>query len=69
MDAHLLKTKLDNDIRMMEIPSPPRFDALVKAVAEAYAQSETAGLTFTYQDVDGDKVCTPSVSGGFIRRG
>lgn len=61
MDTHLLKTKLDNDLRMMEIPFPPLFDTLVKAVAEAYGLSETAGLTFTYQDVDGDQVCIPSV--------
>lgn len=58
MATHLVKIKLDGDLRIIEIPSPPRFDGLVKAVMEAYAvpsrrQSE---LTFTYSDNDGDEV-------------
>lgn len=58
--AHLVKIKLDGDLRIMEIPSPPRFDELVKTVMEAY--SMPAGvekqLTFTYKDNDGDEVRT-----------
>lgn len=60
MATHLVKIKLDGDLRIMEIPSPPRFDGLVKAVTEAYsipAGNET-GLTFTYKDSDGDEVST-----------
>ncbi|CAN0305365.1 unnamed protein product [Ectocarpus sp. 8 AP-2014] len=56
--AHLVKIKLDGDLRIMEIPSPPRFDELVKTVMEAY--SLPAGvekqLTFTYKDNEGDEV-------------
>lgn len=55
-----MKIKLDGDLRIMEIASPPRFDALVKAVAEAYvipSRSESQ-LTFTYRDSDGDEVCS-----------
>lgn len=58
--AHLVKIKLGGDLRIMEIPSPPRFDELVMTVIEAY--SLPAGvekqLTFTYKDNDGDEVRT-----------
>lgn len=55
-----MKIKLDQDLRIMEIASPPRFDALVKAVAEAYVipSSRESQLTFTYKDSDGDEVCS-----------
>lgn len=58
MATHLVKIKLDGDLRIMEIPSPPRFDGLVKAVVEAYAVSSgrEKELTFTYRDNDGDEV-------------
>lgn len=43
---------------MLEIPSPPRFDELAKAVVEAYAipNDKEGGLIFTYNDSDGDQV-------------
>lgn len=58
MATHLVKIKLDGDLRIMEIPTPPRFDGLVNAVVAAYGvpaggQKE---LTFTYRDTDGDEV-------------
>lgn len=56
MSQHLIKVKLNGDLRMLEISSPPRFEALLKAVAEAYGISDTKGLTFTYADADGDQV-------------
>lgn len=60
MEVHLVKIKLDGDLRIMEIASPPRFDALVKAVAEAYVIPSgcESQLTFTYKDSDGDEVCS-----------
>lgn len=58
MATHLVKIKLDGNLRIMEIPSPPRFEGLVKAVAEAYAvpAGKEKALTFTYKDSDGDEV-------------
>eukprot|EP00903_Cladosiphon_okamuranus_P018051 g16612.t1 len=58
MTTHLVKIKLDGDLRIMEIPSPPRFDGLVKAVMEAYAvpSGRETELTYTYRDNDGDEV-------------
>ena len=58
MATHLVKIKLDGDLRIMEIASPPRFDGLVKAVMEAYAvrSGRERELTFTYRDNDGDEV-------------
>lgn len=58
MATHLVKIKLDGDLRIMEIPSPPRFDGLVNAVMEAYAvpYGREKELTFTYRDNDGDEV-------------
>lgn len=53
---HLMKIKLDGDLRLLEIPAPPRFDALVKAVVEAYTLASAEGLAFTYTDADGDQV-------------
>ena len=56
--THLVKIKLDGDLRIMEIPAPPRFGGLVKAVMEAYAvpSGREKELTFTYRDNDGDEV-------------
>lgn len=58
MATHLVKIKLDGDLRIMEIPSPPRFDGLVKAVMEAHAvpSGNEKDLTFTYRDNEGDEV-------------
>ena len=58
MATHLVKIKLDGDLRIMEIPAPPRFAGLVKAVMEAYAvpAGREKELTFTYRDNDGDEV-------------
>lgn len=58
MATHLVKIKLDGDLRIMEIPSPPRFDGLVNAVMAAYAvpTGNERELTFTYKDTDGDEV-------------
>lgn len=58
MAAHLVKVKLNGDLRIMEIPSPPRFDGLVKGVMEAYSvpSGQEKELTFTYKDNDGDEV-------------
>lgn len=58
MATNLVKVKLDQDLRMIEIPSPPRFDELVKIVAGAYglAPPKTKKLAFTYKDADGDEV-------------
>lgn len=55
-EAYLVKVKLDGDLRIMEVPAPPRFSSLEKAVAEAYGLNEVAGMTFTYKDSDGDQV-------------
>lgn len=57
--THLVKIKLNGDLRIMEIPSPPFFAALVDAVSEAYAlpAGNKEELTFTYKDADGDEVC------------
>lgn len=54
--VHLVKIKLDGDLRIMEVSAPPRFDALVKATMEAYALHQPAELVYTYQDSDGDQV-------------
>lgn len=70
MPPHLVKIKLDGDLRIMEIPTPPSFDGLVKAVVEAYAvpAGNEKRFVFTYNDSDGDEVrvgwhqespCTP----------
>eukprot|EP00904_Undaria_pinnatifida_P014174 jgi/Undpi1/9888/HiC_scaffold_28.g12342.m1 len=58
MPPHLVKIKLDGDLRIMEIPTPPSFDGLVKAVAEAYAvpSGNEKRFSFTYKDSDGDEV-------------
>ena len=58
MTAHLVKIKLEGDLRIVEIPSPPLFDALVKAAAQAYGlrPEDSNKLTFTYKDSDGDEV-------------
>ena len=58
MPPHLLKIQLDGDLRIMEIPTPPSFAGLVKAVAEAYAVPDGNGKRFvlTYRDADGDEV-------------
>lgn len=58
MPPHLVKIKLDGDLRIMEIPTPPSFDGLVKAVAEAYAvpAGNEKRFAFTYRDADGDEV-------------
>lgn len=53
---NLVKVKLDGDLRIMEVPAPPQFSSLEKAVAEAYALNELGGITFTYNDSDGDQV-------------
>lgn len=73
MATHLVKIKLDGDLRIMEIPSPPRFEGLVSAVVAAYgvpAGSEKE-LTFTYRDTDGDEVrkCEKRQSSTFRDRG
>lgn len=58
MATHLVKIKLDGDLRIMEIPSPPSFGGLVNAVVEAYGVPAWGNkeLTFTYSDSDGDEV-------------
>ena len=58
MATHLVKIKLDGDLRIVEISTPPSFDAFVEAVAEAYGlrSENNEELTFTYQDSDGDEV-------------
>lgn len=55
--VNLVKVKLEGHLRIMQIPAPPRFDALVEAVKHAYGMAEAAGITFTYNDADGDQVC------------
>lgn len=60
--VHLVKVKLDGDLRIMEIPSPPLFDALVRATAEAYALQGTEGFIYTYQDADADQVNSTACS-------
>lgn len=69
MATHLVKIKLDGDLRIMEIPSPPRFDGLVKAVMEAYTvpSGKETELTFTYRDNDGDEVRSATASSRLIR--
>lgn len=56
MATHLVKIKLNGDLRIIEIPTPPRFDALVSAVVAAYGVPAGSELTFTYMDTDGDEV-------------
>lgn len=61
--SHLVKVKLNGDLRMLEVPSPPRFDALVQATSTAYSLTEHAGMMFTYEDADGDQVRPLAVPG------
>ena len=59
MATHLVKIKLDDgDLRIMEIPTPPCFEGLMKAVAETFAvpSGQERALAFTYKDNDGDEV-------------
>lgn len=60
---HLVKIKLDGDLRIMEISAPPRFDDLVKATVKAYTIMEPQGLIFTYTDDDGDQVSNEGTYG------